>query len=163
MGFHDEARKIAQQKQQSQATEAETLSERIDRLFPKLKEQRERVQSDCIEKVLQWFDEIGMLPRPRITAEWALRPIHDPDRYNAQESYFKITWEFEGYKYMASCTSGDSEAWPYIKIWIGARWFYAGTVEAIGDAGNAWRADRGLGSEAPRPCVCAVVPIRTGQ
>jgi len=134
MGFHDEARKIAQRKQQRQATGAETLSERIDRLLPNLKEQRERQRSDCLEKVLKWFDEIGMLPHPRLTAEWARRPLNDPDRYDAQESYFKITWEFEGYKYRASCTSGDSEAWPYIEVWIGARWFYAGTIEAIGHA-----------------------------
>ena len=45
-----------------------------------------------------------------------------------------ITWDFEGYRYRASCTSGDSEAWPYIEISIGAKWFYAGTIEAIGDA-----------------------------
>lgn len=110
------------------------MSERLDRLLPRLKEQRERQRSDCIEKVLKRFDEIGMLPRPRLTAEWALRPIQDPDRYDAQESYFKITWEFEGYKYRASCTSRDSEAWPYIEILIGASWFYAGTIEAIGHA-----------------------------
>jgi hypothetical protein len=138
MGFHDEARKIAQQKEQNQLTEEQIRQrfvERMDRAVPEIREQRERRRSECIEKVLKWFDEIGMLPRPELTVEFTLRSTRDPysDR-DIEEPYFKITWEFEGYEYRASCASEGPEAWPFIEMRLGYRWFYANTKEQIGHA-----------------------------
>jgi hypothetical protein len=136
VGFHDEARKIAQQKLQDQAARAETLSDRIDRLFPEFKERRERLRSNCIEKLLKWFDEIGMLPHPRLKVEWVGnrgKPYSDAD-YETSEAFLRIGWVFEGYEYLARCDSDDPESGPHIKIRLGSRWFYANTIEEIGHA-----------------------------
>lgn len=138
MGFHDEARKIAQQAElQEQPTGDQVFKEsmRRTRTFREMEEQDEQRRSDCRDKVLRWFDEVGMLPPPRPSdPEISLRPKRYSSNYDDTESYVKITWRFDGYDYRASCASRNPESSPEVEISVDSEWFPANTKKEIGRA-----------------------------
>jgi hypothetical protein len=159
MGFHDEAREIARQKQaemQEQPTGDQVFMKNMRLAFPEMEEQDEQWRSGCTEKVLRWFDKVGMLPPPELgTPKIQLRPKRYSSNYDDTESCVRITWQFEGYEYRASCTSRKPESSPEIEISVSGMWFPANTKAAIGWAlikpRSIWGVSPGSGTKNVSP------------
>jgi hypothetical protein len=133
MGFSDEARKLARQEQQARDKQDpdRPFIENTGRAL-RIREGDEQWRSNCRERVGQWFDRVGMRPRPPYRIGGIrLRPRPNSD---LSEPYIEITWEFDGYKYIATCTE-NSESLPTVEINIKDYWLPAGTTKvAIGRA-----------------------------
>jgi hypothetical protein len=149
MGFSDEARKLAQQEQQAR-DEQDPYRQFIDitKKALRIQERDERWRSDCREKVEQWFEGVGMSPHPPYSiGEIRRRPTSYSD---SSEFCIEITWEFDGYKYMAACPENPKSRLT-VEMNIKGFWIPAGnTKEAIGRAllREEWRDPRSAWASA---------------
>jgi hypothetical protein len=143
MSFSDEARELARKRQaEQQMRKPETSEEAFIRRMTWVmqKEFEERMLPPCVDRLTQWFDNVGMLPHPPLdSGERKYRPSQhfnwNTDRYEPSEvSYVEITWRFDGYGYRASCSpaSPASSSALEVEINVGDKWFQANTKEAIG-------------------------------
>jgi hypothetical protein len=130
MTFNEEARRLAQQARadnQARQEEAKKLDEQ------RAAEEHRVVERKCKVILTQWFDEIGMLPHPKVTVGpmgWRYSGSWEDDiRYPVVE----VTWRYESYNYRASFDPGNPKL-PGVQIYARNQWFPADTKFQIGNA-----------------------------
>jgi hypothetical protein len=130
MTFHEDALRLAKEQQtreQARQEEARKLAEQ------QAAKEYELLQAKCKKLLFQWFDEIGMLPHPRVRVGpvvWTHSGSWEDDTKNPS---VEVTWKYEGYRYRTSCDPRNPQ-WQGAQIYIGAQWLGASTKEAIGRA-----------------------------
>jgi hypothetical protein len=147
MSFSEEARELARElARKARAAEemwgTETSLEAFIRRTKALIQRQfeERDLPSCVDKLIRWFDYVGMVPHPPLgTGERKERLGNRYDYYSERlesttEYYVEITWRFDGYDYRASCppAMAASQSLLGVEINVEGRWFQANSKEAIG-------------------------------
>jgi hypothetical protein len=143
VGFSEEARELArelarkaqaEQQKYGPETPLEMVIRRTQWITQKFFEEVELPH--CVDKLISWFDDVGMLPHPPLDSGERKERFqrHYDSGYERFETisvyYVEITWWFDGYDYRASCPGTTSSL--AVEINVEGRWFDANTREAIG-------------------------------
>ena len=92
-----------------------------------------RLLPRCVERLIRWFDDVGMLPHPPLDSgerKWRTSQTLNwsTERWEPCEvSYVEITWRFGGYGYRASFSEASPASSPglEVEISVGGRWVQA--------------------------------------
>lgn len=129
MGFHDELKQQALEKQSAAQAEAARQAEQF-------KQQCQIWRSECKERVVRWFDEIGMQPHPSVVlSEVTLEFNYDYGDDDSKDYFMRANWCFEGYQYRSKRIRARASAEKIgVEINIRGYWCQADTREHIAQA-----------------------------